>query len=290
MNAGIGEERLMIDPDLLRSFVTVAEMKSFTLSARKLGIAQSTVSQHVTRLEQTLKRRLLARDTHAVTLTPDGDVLLEFARQAITANQRIERLFAGTKLNGRIRFGASEDFVVSGLREVLAGLARRHAGVDIVLTVGLSGMLYDKFDAGELDVIFVKRRAGDLRGETAWREQLVWIGRPGLQPAPDLPLPLILYPSPSITRTLALAALETAGREWRVACTSSSLNGMFAAAQAGLGVAPHSRRLMPPGLGVLTAPENLPELGEIEFIVIGAGRHNRIASALVDVILDITRA
>jgi len=281
--------RKIVNPELLDSFVAVAELKSFTLAAQKLGLRQSTVSQHIKRLEQAVNRHLLVRDTHGVTLNPDGDALLDYARHAIEANRRIDGLFASAKLNGRIRFGASEDFVISGLPEVLAAFAERHDDVDIVLTVGLSGMLYDKFDAGELDVIFVKRRAGDVRGEVAWREQLVWIGRPGLIPAPGLPLPLILYPSPSITRALALTALKKSGRSWRVACTSGSLNGLFAAAHAGLGVAPHSGRLLPSGLAVFPNSENLPPLGDIEFVVIGAGRHNRTASALVDAILDITR-
>jgi DNA-binding transcriptional LysR family regulator len=276
----------MLDPDLLRSFVAVAEMKSFTLAAQRLGLRQSTVSQHIKRLEEALQRRLLARDTHAVAPTPDGDALVDFARQVLDANERIDRFFAGSELRGRIRFGVSEDFVLSGLHEVLADFAGRHASVDLELTVGLSGGLYERFDAGELDVIFVKRRGDDPRGQVAWRERLIWVGRSGIRPDPQLPLPLVLYPPPSITRALALDALERAGRPWRVACTSGSLSGIWAAARAGLGVAAHSARLIPPGLIVLPSSRYLPELAEIEFVVIGPGQQHRIASALMDVILD----
>jgi DNA-binding transcriptional LysR family regulator len=276
----------MLDPDLLRSFVAVAEMKSFTLAAQRLGLRQSTVSQHIKRLEEALQRRLLARDTHAVAPTPEGDALVDFARQVLEANERIDRFFAGSELRGRIRFGASEDFVLSGLHDVLADFAQRHASVDLELTVGLSGILYERFDAGELDVIFVKRRTGDPRGQTAWRERLAWVGRSGIRPDPQLPLPLVLYPPPSITRALALEALERAGRAWRVACTSGSLSGIWAAARAGLGVAPHSARLIPPGLVALPSSRYLPELAEIEFVVIGPGQQHRIAAALMAVILD----
>ena len=276
----------MLDPDLLRSFVAVAEMKSFTLAAQRLGLRQSTVSQHIKRLEEALQRRLLARDTHAVAPTPEGDALVDFARQVLEANERIDRFFAGSELRGRIRFGASEDFVLSGLHDVLADFAQRHASVDLELTVGLSGILYERFDAGELDVIFVKRRTGDPRGQTAWRERLAWVGRSGIRPDPQLPLPLVLYPPPRITRALALEALERAGRAWRVACTSGSLSGIWAAARAGLGVAPHSARLIPPGLVALPSSRYLPELAEIEFVVIGPGQQHRIAAALMAVILD----
>ncbi len=280
----------MIDPELLASFIAVAELRSFTLAAHRRGLRQSTVSLHIKRLEAALGRSLFFRSTHAVTLNEDGDTLLHVARQAVEANARIGEVFLPAPLHGRIRFGASEDFVISGLPEVLASFAQLHPLVDIMLHVGLSGVLYDKFDAGELDVIFVKRRAGDARGQLAWREQLVWIARPGFSPPAEAPLPLILYPSPSITRAMAFAALEAAGRAWHVACTSGSLSGLFAAAHAGLGVAPHSQRLIPPGLVALPEAPGFPALGEIEFTVIGPGRHNRVAQALMAVILAVSAA
>ncbi|UFN47341.1 LysR substrate-binding domain-containing protein [Roseomonas sp. OT10] len=270
----------------LRSFVAVSEARSFTLAAQRLGLGQSTVSQHIRRLEETLGRTILARDTHSVSPTPEGDALLAFARPVLEAHERLERHFAGTELRGRLRLGLSEDFVLSGLQEVLPEFARRHPSVDLALTVGLSGLLYERFDAGDLDVIFAKRRGTDPRGRLAWREGLAWVGRPGIRPDPHLPLPLLLYPPPSITRALALSALEAAGRSWRLACTSGSLSGLRAAALAGLGVAPHSARLIPPGLAVLPASRSLPELSEIEFVVIGPGPHHRVATALEEVILQ----
>ncbi len=275
----------LIDPILLRSLVTVAETKSFTLAAQHLGVSQSTVSQHISRLEQKTERRLLARDTHSVALTPDGDAILPFARQALEANARIGGFLAGVHLRGHIRFGASEDFVFSALPDVLAEFTRKHNAVDLELNVGLSGALYERYDAGDLDLIFVKRRRGDERGRFAWREGLAWIGRPGLNPSPDTPLPLIVFPPPSVTRARALEALEMAKRTWRVVCTSDSLSGIRAAALAGLGVAAHSARLIPPGLAHLDGPRHLPPLGEIEFVVIGGGAGNVAADALAEEIL-----
>ncbi|MCG7360962.1 LysR substrate-binding domain-containing protein [Roseomonas sp. ACRSG] len=276
----------MLHPDLLRSFLAVAETRSFTQAARRLGLRQSTVSQHIRRLEEATRRSLFARDTHSVALTPDGDALAGFARGVVEAHERMERFLAGSPLRGRIRLGASEDFAFSRLPEVLADFARAHSGADLELTVGLSGVLYERFDAGELDVILVKRRGNDPRGTLAWREPLAWVGRPGLRPDPAQPLPLVLFPPPSITRALCIEALEKAGRSWRVACTGGSLSGLRAAAMAGLGVTAHSGRLVPPGLAPLPPSRHLPELGMIEFVVIGPGAHRPIAQALMHAILD----
>ncbi len=278
----------MLNPDWLRSFLAVAEAGSFTAAAQQLGVRQSTVSQHIARLEAALGRPVLARDTHRVALTPDGQALTGFARSVMEANDRLHGFFSATGLRGRIRLGASEDFTLSALPQVLARFTARHASVDLQLTVGLSGALYQGYDAGELDVIFVKRRSGDPRGQAAWREQLAWVGRPGYHADPALPLPLVLYPPPSITRTLALNALNAAGRSWRVACTSGSLTGLRAAAEAGLGVAPHSARLLPPGLAAVADAAGLPALGSIEFVVIGPGRHQTVAAALMEALLAST--
>jgi len=276
----------MVNPELLQSFLAVAEMKSFTLAAQRLGVRQSTISQHIKRLEGSLQRHLLARDTHSVALTPDGDAMVDFAHTILEGNERMERYFAGSELRGRIRLGVSEDFVLSGLPDVLLAFAQRHSSVDLELVVGLSGGLYERFDAGDLDVIFVKRRTGDTRGQAAWREQLVWVGRPGIRPDPQRPLPLVLFPPPSITRALAIDAVERSRRSWRIACTSGSLSGIHAATMAGLGVAAHSARLIPTGLIALPPSRSLPELGQVEFVVVGPGGHGRIAAALTDMILQ----
>ena len=262
----------MYDPTLLTSFLAVARAKGFTEAGRQLGLQQSTVSQHVRKLEAETGRRLFQRDTHSVALTVDGDAMVDFARGILEANERAQRYFAGTELRGRLRFGASEDFVLSRLPEVLREFRRRHPSVDLELTVGLSGQLYEKLDAGELDLLIAKRRVGDERGAVVWRERLVWAGADPWRPDPDRPLPLILFQPPSITRTAAIEALERAGRSWRIACTSGSLSGLRAAALAGLGIIAQSKNLIVDGLSELPASAGLPELGETEFVVVGASQ------------------
>ncbi len=276
----------LISVDLLETFVAVAEAGSFTGAARMLGVRQSTVSQQIGRLEALARQRLIDRDTHRMALTVAGDLLLDQARTVIDAHARLERSLSGTPLRGRLRLGASEDFVLSALPDVLAAFARRHAEVDIEVSAGLSHNLYDAFDAGLLDVIFVKRRAGDQRGTTAWREPIRWVAHPDFRVDPDASLPLLLYPPPSVTRARALETLERLGRSWRIAFTSASLTGLSAAARAGIGVMPHSARLMPVGLEVIGPGEGLPPLPELEFVVIGPGGGHPVAEVLIGAVLQ----
>lgn len=275
-----------LDPVLLRSFLRVSETRSFTEAARQLGLQQSSVSQHVARLEKRVGRRLLARDTHEVRTTPDGDAILPLARQMLEAGHRIERYLKGSNLRGRLRLGVSEDFAFTVLPDILAEFAMQHHAVDLELTVGLSGLLYEKYDAGDLDLIFVKRRKGDERGEVAWQERLVWVSRPGMFLAEQPVVPLVLYPPPSITRVHAIETLERARRPWRVTCTSDSLAGLRAATMAGLGVTAHSARLIPSGLVEAEPKQALPRLGAIEFVVVGGQSHQEAARALAASILS----
>jgi DNA-binding transcriptional LysR family regulator len=210
---------------------------------------------------------LFVRDTHSVVPTADGEAMTGFARSILEANARARDYFASSQIRGRVRFGTSEDFVSSRLPELLRDFTRRHALVDLELTVGLSATLYEQLDAGELDLVLAKRRAGDARGRLVWRDRLAWIGAPGTRLDPAQPVPLILYTPPSLTRAVALEALEREARSWRIVCTSGSLSGLRAAALAGLRVTLHARGLMPEGLAEMPASARLPPAGDVEFVV-----------------------
>jgi DNA-binding transcriptional LysR family regulator len=115
--------------------------------------------------------------------------------------------------------------------------------------------------------LLAKRRAGDEGGRLVWRDRLAWIGAPDLRLDPAQPLPLILYTPPSITRSMALEAVERDRRAWRIACTSGSLSGLRAAALAELGIMLNARGLIPDGLVELPAAARLPDVGDVEFVV-----------------------
>ncbi|MET8825133.1 LysR substrate-binding domain-containing protein [Streptomyces sp. NPDC004610] len=269
----------MYDPTQLRTFLAVSQTLSFTQAARRLGLRQSTVSQHVRRLEDAAGRPLFTRDTHSVELTEDGEAMLGFARRLLEVHEQATAFFTGTRVRGRLRFGASEDFVLTRLPEILEGFRHDHPEVDLELTVELSGTLHEMLAAGKLDLVLAKRRRGDTQGELVWHDRLVWIGAERLRLDAERAVPLIVYPPPGLTRALALQALERQGREWRIVCTSGSLNGLIAAARAGLGVMAHSRGFVPPGLVRVPDRAGLPELGPVDFVLVHGRRGPSSAGA-----------
>jgi len=260
----------MFDINLLRTFLAVAEAQSFTAAGQALGLSQSTISKHISRLEIAAGRQLLARDTHAVALTAEGNLMAGFARDIVEASQRAADYFAGTVPRGRVRFGVSEDLALTRLPEILRSFMTANPFLSVELSVGLTTELYQRLDAGLLDLVFAKRRPGDIRGWPIWREKLAWMGHREFKLAADMPAPLVLYPSSSITGSLAIEALNRAGRSWFVVCTSDTLSGLRAATLAGSGMTAQSRLLLRHSdLVEVHESAGLPILGEIEFVVLG---------------------
>jgi len=91
--------------ELLRTFVRVTELSSFTQAGESLGLPRSTVSEHVQALEELLGARLLQRTTRKVQATQDGRVLYERSKDLLAHMEELEGLFRQdeTQLSGRIR-------------------------------------------------------------------------------------------------------------------------------------------------------------------------------------------
>jgi DNA-binding transcriptional LysR family regulator len=73
----------MLDFELLRAFVAVADCGGFRRAAERLNLTQSTVSQQIKRLKLETKRPLFRQTTRSVALTDDGEMLLGDARRLL---------------------------------------------------------------------------------------------------------------------------------------------------------------------------------------------------------------
>jgi DNA-binding transcriptional LysR family regulator len=259
---------MTFDPEQLRTFLAVAQSLSFTQAAQGLGVRQPTVSQHVRKLEEATGRALFIRDTRSVTLTADGEAMAGFARTILAAHEQAAGYFSGSGLRGRLRFGVSDDLALTPLPRILRDFRQLYPRIDLELTVAQSSALHRRIESGHLDLAFVKHDVGDGRGRLVRRDRLVWSAVQGARIDPDKPMPLVVYQAPSLSRSRAVAALDAAGRSYRITCTVRGVNGMLAAARAGLGVAIFARSLMPDDLVELPASADLPELGEVDFVLL----------------------
>lgn len=262
----------MYEPELLRTFLAVAQVLSFTQAGLSLGLSQSTVSQHVRKLERAVGRPLFIRDTRSVTLTADGEAMAGFARSILAAHEQAVSHFTGSGLSGRLRFGVTDDLALTPVPRILRNFRQLYPRIDLELTVSQSSALQRRVDSGHLDVAFLKQARGNKHGHLVRRDRLVWTGLPDTQVDIQRPVPLVVYQAPSISRSTAVLALEKAALTYRVRCTVRGVLGIVAAARAGLGVAVFARSLVPDDLVELPTGTGLPDLGEIDLVLLSARR------------------
>ena len=276
----------MFDPVLLKTFVTVAETLSFTHAAQLLGLSQPTVSQHIRKLEVAAARHLVTRDTRDVRLTDNGDAMLGFARTILAAHDQASSYFTGSAMRGRLRFGSADDLALTQLPGILRDFRQLHPQINLELTVSPSGALLRRLQAGQLDLVFIKQDPGGSQGRLVRRDRMVWVGHTSMHIEPDLPVPVIAYQPPSLSRTYAIRSLEAAGRTWRITCNVKEVNGVLAAVRAGIGIAVFPQSLIPADLAQVSAAFELPELGDVDFSLVDNPRAARepveaLASAIM---------
>jgi len=228
----------MLDIALLRSFVSVVDAGGFTRAGERVHRTQSTVSQQIRRLEESVGKPLLVRDGKRATPTEEGERLLTYARRILALAQEAQDVVARPVVDGVVRLGLPEDFAAYRLVELLSDYVRGRPTLRLDVRSGLSATLQILLDRGELDVALVKRNVGQSGGAMAWPERLQWVT--SRKHPIDLtrdPVPIAVAEQGCLYRNRLIHALESAGRTWHVAYTSPNLSGIQAAAAVGLGIA-----------------------------------------------------
>lgn len=226
------------DIDLLRTFVHVVDCGGFTRAGERVHRTQSTISQQIKRLEDTVGRPLLVRQGRGVELTEAGETLIGFARRMLALQEEAQTLLVRRDAAEIIRLGIPEDFAGRYLPRVLATYARAHPQVRLDVRCDLACNLLRDFHHGELDVALVKAETEQAGAVVSWPETMRWAAS-AHHPLPDSNcIPLALFGPGCIFRRLALELLDRAGVGWRIAYCSPSLQGLQAAVSAGMAVSP----------------------------------------------------
>jgi DNA-binding transcriptional LysR family regulator len=133
-------------------FLAVADERSFTRAAAKLGISQSALSHSMRRLEAKLGLRLLTRTTRSVSPTEAGDQLIETLRPALEEiDSKLATLTAfRERPAGTIRITSSEHAARTVLWPVVDRLATEHPDVQVEVNIesSLTDIVAERFDAG----------------------------------------------------------------------------------------------------------------------------------------------
>jgi DNA-binding transcriptional LysR family regulator len=236
--------RINLDMDVLRTFVTGFELGSFARAADRLGRSQSAVSTQLRKLEEQIGQPLVQKAGRGLALTGAGESLLAYATRILELNDEAVHMLRGAEVEGWVRLGLPQDFAESWLPTVLGRFARLHPKVRVEIRAERNADLLERIAKGELDLALAWDPDGRSASVAPHAEPVAqlpvcWIGRAdwtAKDRAGSEPLPLVAFESPCVFRSLGVAALNDAGIAWRVAVTSPSLAGLWAAAEAGFGV------------------------------------------------------
>ncbi|PMY30661.1 LysR family transcriptional regulator [Pseudomonas sp. GW456-L14] len=138
--------------DLLAIFAAVAQERSFTRAAARLGMSQPALSRAMRQLEERLGVRLLARTTRSVSPTEAGEHLLRVVSPRFEEiNDELALLSKfRDKPAGKLRITAGEHSAITVLQPALEKLLPEHPdlNIEIIVDYGLTDIVAEGFDAG----------------------------------------------------------------------------------------------------------------------------------------------
>ena len=262
----------MFDRELLRSFVSVVDSGGFTRAGEQVHRTQSTVSQQIKRLEDDVGQPLLNRSSKDVTPTEAGERLLSYARRLLSLAEEARDVLARPDSEGAVRLGIPEDFAAYRLTKLLATFSRSHPGLRLDVRADRSVNLQRDLERSELDLALLKRDACCGKdGIAVWPERVHWITSKSHPHDTRVgSVPLIGFPAGCLYRARAIHALESAGRAWHMAYTSSDLAGIQAAVAAGMGLGILAEMAIQADHRVLTAKDGFAPIDRTEVALVAA--------------------
>ncbi|WP_148863691.1 LysR family transcriptional regulator [Marinobacter fonticola] len=272
----------LLESDVLRTFVAIAETASFSRAAKQVFRTTSAVSMQIKRLEDMLGKQLFVREARRASLTPEGETLLRYSRRLLKLNEEAVSEFLRPCLSGTVKFGTPDDIGTRILPSVLADFARSHPAVQVDVVVGNSQSMMERIESGEIDLALVtvgsEGRTG--LGTVVHTEPLIWAYRAGGTAIERSPLPVAFASPGCIWRATALAALDRAGIAYRVAYTSEHCAGQQAAMEADLAVAPFPQGLVRKPIRQVPEAAGLPPLGHYQIEMLSGGQSDNAVEAL----------
>jgi DNA-binding transcriptional LysR family regulator len=288
MNAPLNHPLPLLDLDVLRTFVAIAETGSFTTAATAVFRTPSAVSMQIKKLEDILGRSVFSRDARSVTLTTDGEMLLGYARRMLAVNREAVSKFIIPDISGVVRLGSPDDYGERVLPHILRRFAQSHPSIAVDVTIDQSINLRRRMDDRALDITLLTNsyKTSAVGAEIILTEPLVWAGSKGGCAHLRDPMPISVWEEGCAWRAGALDALGRDGRNYRVAYMSAHTAGQRAAIMSDLAVAPLPRSFLGNDMVELGPEDGLPAIGNYSLAMVVSPE----ASAPVKAVADHIRA
>ena len=253
--------QINLPTELLRTFVTVIEVKSYTHAAMLLGRTQPAISLQMKRLDELVGQPLILRNGRGVALTERGEALIGHARQILRLNDIAVGQFSNGAHGSILRIGLPVDYGVRMLQACLTRIVQKTPGIETEIRCDLSRNLIAALRKDELDIAVGLYPGGEQQFlYRSWLEKPVWVAAEGMTFGDVDELPLVAHPYGCVYRDRMTEALEQANRRWRIAFSSPGIGSIQQAILDGLGLSCLTGPTMLSGVQHLPPDIGLPEL------------------------------
>jgi DNA-binding transcriptional LysR family regulator len=235
----------------MRTIVAVARHRSFTKAAAELFLAQSAISQQVSRLEAEIGIQIFRRSSRSVELTEEGKVILDHAKRVLAEVDDLQGQMEALTgvMRGTVRIGGIYPFGPYDLYGVLADYRARYPGVAIHMVEDAVDEVLAMLRSDDLDCAFASVDPDAIRPEFSaallWEEEFVvaaaldheFADRPHVTFEELVDQDLIAYRDNSALRRRFEATIGRRGLEPRNAFVCTEMSAVRSLASKGLGVA-----------------------------------------------------
>lgn len=259
------DSKLNIGTELFRSFVAVADLRSYKQAAGMLNLSQPTISGHMRRLQEQLGVDLFDKRVPGVRLTAAGEMVVARARQILEIHDEFVRQLApgmSASSNSVLYVGCPIGLRCSPLVPVIAELRARFPGAQVILRSDVAPVLIDQVRNGELHVCVAVTREPQADAMASFPERLVWVRNRTVPKIDSFGLPIIAPPIGTIARDSMYETLRTYGIAHLTTFQALHLDSMLDAIRVGMGFSAIMKSLIPANDASLVVDDafNLPEL------------------------------
>jgi DNA-binding transcriptional LysR family regulator len=167
----------------LNTFITVAKLSNFTKAAAYLGYSQSAVTAQIQQLEKELEIHLFERLGKGISLTPEGEKFLFYAKQILKLCDEAKSALASSDvLKGNLTIGATESLCAVRLPRLFKEFHERYPAVEITLKMENCNECQTLLRENQADIAFIigqKINVPEFITELELPEPLVLLAIPG---------------------------------------------------------------------------------------------------------------
>ena len=271
--------------DLLRAFVSVAQLNSFTKAGEILGRSQPAVSLQIQRLEELIDEPLLTRNGKSLDLTDAGESLYDYANQILALNDLAISQITKSTISGRIRLGIPSEFATALLPKIVSRFAKAYPSVTLEVNCELSKKLLSKEGKANHELILaLEDNPSKTASDLLKTDDLVWVASRDHNTQKVSIVPLIAAAEGCIYRHRAIKILDHHQQPWQIVYTIPDLTGIQHDIEEGLGVTVLARSTVPENLKILSPSARFPDLGEVGISLICStkNRKNKAVELLIE--------